>query len=132
MEAANRVGSGALPGQVPAPVRPIASIGTLGRHLTRRLVEIGVRDLFSVAGDFNLTLLDHPIAESELNLVGCRNELNAVYAAVGYARAKGVGACVVTFTVGGLNIINAIAGAYSKNLPVICIVGGPNSDDNGN
>ena len=38
-------------------------------------------------------------------------------------RARGVGACVATFTVGGLSIINAIAGAYSEDLPVICITG---------
>ncbi|XP_038987144.1 pyruvate decarboxylase 1-like [Phoenix dactylifera] len=105
--------------------------GTLGRHLARRLVQIGVRDVFSVPGDFNLTLLDHLIAEPGLNLVGCCNELNAGYAADGYARARGVGACVVTFTVGGLSVINAIAGSYSENLPIICIVGGPNSNDYG-
>ncbi|GMH27132.1 hypothetical protein Nepgr_028975 [Nepenthes gracilis] len=107
------------------------SSGTLGGHLARRLVEIGARDVFSVPGDFNLTLLDHLIAEPELNLVGCCNELNAGYAADGYARARGVGACVVTFTVGGLSVLNAIAGSYSENLPVICIVGGPNSNDYG-
>ncbi len=33
--------------------------------------------------------------------------------------------------VGGLSLINAIAGAYSEDLPVICIVGGPNSNDYG-
>lgn len=104
---------------------------TLGRHLSRRLVQIGVSDVFCVPGDFNLTLLDHLIAEPGLNLVGCCNELNAGYAADGYARARGVGACVVTFTVGGLSVLNAIAGAYSENLPVICIVGGPNSNDYG-
>ncbi|GFQ03514.1 pyruvate decarboxylase 1 [Phtheirospermum japonicum] len=104
---------------------------TLGRHLARRLVQIGVSDVFAVPGDFNLTLLDHLIAEPGLNLVGCCNELNAGYAADGYARARGVGACVVTFTVGGLSVLNAIAGAYSENLPVICIVGGPNSNDYG-
>ncbi|KAG8378953.1 hypothetical protein BUALT_Bualt07G0038100 [Buddleja alternifolia] len=104
---------------------------TLGRHLARRLVQIGVGDVFSVPGDFNLTLLDHLIAEQGLNNVGCCNELNAGYAADGYARAHGVGACVVTFTVGGLSVLNAIAGAYSENLPVICIVGGPNTNDYG-
>ncbi len=29
----------------------------------------------------------------------------------------------VMLQVGGLSVINAIAGAYSENLPVICIVG---------
>ncbi|KAG9151198.1 hypothetical protein Leryth_002753 [Lithospermum erythrorhizon] len=104
---------------------------TLGRHIARRLVQIGVSDVFSVPGDFNLTLLDHLIAEPGLANIGCCNELNAGYAADGYARARGVGACVVTFTVGGLSVINAIAGAYSENLPVIVIVGGPNSNDFG-
>jgi pyruvate decarboxylase len=104
---------------------------TLGRHLAHRLVQIGVSDVFSVPGDFNLTLLDHLIAEPGLNNIGCCNELNAGYAADGYARARGVGACVVTFTVGGLSVLNAIAGAYSENLPVICIVGGPNTNDFG-
>ncbi|KAF3778921.1 Pyruvate decarboxylase 4 [Nymphaea thermarum] len=112
-------------------VCPVSSDSTLGRHLARRLVQVGVSDVFSVPGDFNLTLLDHLIAEPGLNVIGCCNELNAGYAADGYARAKGVGACVVTFTVGGLSVLNAIAGAYSENLPVICIVGGPNSNDYG-
>jgi pyruvate decarboxylase len=114
-----------------AGVAPMASSSTLGRHLARRLVEVGITDVFSVPGDFNLTLLDHLLAEPGLNLIGCCNELNAGYAADGYARSRGVGACAVTFTVGGLSIINAIAGAYSENLPVICIVGGPNSNDYG-
>ncbi|KAJ0747742.1 putative pyruvate decarboxylase [Helianthus annuus] len=108
-----------------------AAEATLGCHLARRLVQIGVSDVFSVPGDFNLSLLDHLIAEPGLNLIGCCNELNAGYAADGYARSRGVGACVVTFTVGGLSVLNAIAGAYSENLPLICIVGGPNSNDYG-
>ncbi|GAU39599.1 hypothetical protein TSUD_384820 [Trifolium subterraneum] len=128
---ATQLGSTPTPTSAPSAVRPSTCDGTLGRHLARRLVEIGIRDVFSVPGDFNLTLLDHLIAEPQLNLIGCCNELNAGYAADGYARAKGVGACVVTFTVGGLSILNAIAGAYSENLPVICIVGGPNSNDYG-
>ena len=101
---------------------------TLGGYLACRLVQIGITDVFAVPGDSNLTLLDHLIAEPGLNLIGCCNELNAGYAADGYARSRGVGACVLTFTVGGLSALNAIAGAYSENLPLICIVGGPNSN----
>jgi len=106
---------------------------TLGRHLARRLAEVGARDVFTVPGDFNLTLLDELEAEEGVRLVGCCNELNAAYAADGYARARGggVGACAVTFTVGGLSAINGVAGAFSENLPVVCIVGGPNSNDYG-
>lgn len=126
-----QVGSTPPPSSAPAPVPPAPSSGTLGCYLARRLVEIGVTDVFSVPGDFNLTLLDHLIAEPRLNLVGCCNELNAGYAADGYARARGVAACAVTFTVGGLSVLNAIAGAYSECLPLVCIVGGPNSNDYG-
>ncbi|WJZ87920.1 hypothetical protein VitviT2T_007265 [Vitis vinifera] len=106
-----------------------SSEATLGSHLARRLVQIGVSDVFSVPGDFNLTLLDHLIAEPGLKNIGCCNEPSARYAADGHARSRGVGACVVTFTVGELSVLNAIAGAYSENLPVICIVGGPYSND---
>nr|GFA30382.1 pyruvate decarboxylase 2 [Tanacetum cinerariifolium] len=63
---------------------------TLWRHLAQRLVQIGVSDVFSVPGDFNLSLLDYLIAEPGLNLIGYCN-------ADGYARYCGVVACVVTF-----------------------------------
>ena len=55
----------------------------------------------------------------------CTNELNAGYAADGYARQKGYGALVATYGVGELSAINAIAGSYAENLPVIHIVGTP-------
>ncbi|KAM3197106.1 hypothetical protein ACQJBY_072650 [Aegilops geniculata] len=134
------IGSIPSPADAAAPPSAAATMpreATLGRHLARRLAEVGARDVFTVPGDFNLTLLDELEAEQPsgggVRLVGCCNELNAAYAADGYARARdgGVGACAVTFTVGGLSAINAVAGAFSENLPVICIVGGPNSNDYG-
>ena len=57
-------------------------------------------------------------------MINTTNELNAGYAADGYARVKGIGCVMVTFTVGGLSVINAIAGAYSESLPLIVITGG--------
>ncbi|KGN54657.2 pyruvate decarboxylase 1 [Cucumis sativus] len=116
----------------PQMADPSVVLSTLGHYLARRLVQIGISDIFSVPGDSNLILLDYFVAEKGLNLVGCCSELNAGYAADGYARRRGVGACAVTFTVGGLSLINAIAGAYSDDLPVVCIVGGPNSNEYGN
>jgi pyruvate decarboxylase len=71
--------------------------------------------------------------DERLKVIYTCNELNAGYAADGYSRARrGKAACVVaTFTVGGLSLLNAIAGAASESLPVICVTGGPNSNDGG-
>lgn len=57
-------------------------------------------------------------------MIGCCNELNSGYAADGYCRATGrLGIVVVTYMVGSLSAINAIAGAYSDDLPVLLISG---------
>ncbi|XP_057490921.1 pyruvate decarboxylase 1-like [Actinidia eriantha] len=64
-------------------------------------------------------------------LIGYCNELNVGYATDGYAHAKGVSTCIVTFSVDRLSMLNAIADTYNENLPMICIVDGPNSNDYG-
>ncbi|MDH2066593.1 indolepyruvate decarboxylase [Pantoea sp. GD03673] len=98
---------------------------TVGDYLLTRLQEIGVKHLFGVPGDYNLQFLDRVIAHPEISWVGCANELNAAYAADGYARCSGVGALLTTFGVGELSAINGIAGSYAEYLPVIHIVGAP-------
>jgi len=102
---------------------------TVGSYLAARLSQIGLKHHFAVAGDFNLVLLDQLLTNKELEQVYCCNELNCGYSAEGYARTCGAAAAVVTFSVGGLSAINAIAGAYAENLPVILISGGPNTND---
>jgi pyruvate decarboxylase len=102
---------------------------TVGSYLSARLSQIGLKHHFAVAGDFNLVLLDQLLTNKDLQQVYCCNELNCGYSAEGYARACGAAAAVVTFSVGGLSAINAIAGAYAENLPVILVSGAPNSND---
>ena len=58
-----------------------------------------------------------------LKWVGTCNELNASYAADGYARLNGMGALTVTNAVGALGAINGIAGSYAEHVPVILIAG---------
>lgn len=101
---------------------------TVGEYLAKRLEEIGLTDYFAIPGDFNLTLLDEMLKNPNLQMINCCNELNAGYAADGYARSRGVAALVVTYSVGALSAINAIAGAYAEDLPVIVISGGPNAN----
>jgi indolepyruvate decarboxylase len=58
-----------------------------------------------------------------LTWVGTCGELNASYAADGYARLNGLAALTVTNAVGALGAINGIAGSYAEHVPVICIAG---------
>src|SRR6516162_5497550 len=63
---------------------------TLGGYLATRLEQAGVRHYFVVPGDFNLVLLDQFLTNPRLKMIGCCNELNAGYAADGYARFNGL------------------------------------------
>ncbi|KAI0195057.1 thiamine diphosphate-binding protein [Astrocystis sublimbata] len=96
----------------------------LAEYLFTRLVQLGIGAIHGVPGDFNLTLLDY-VEPAGLKWVGNANELNAGYAADGYARIKGIGALITTFGVGELSAINAIAGAYAERAAVVHIVGTP-------
>jgi alpha-keto-acid decarboxylase len=104
---------------------------TVGDYLLDRLAELGVTEVFGVAGDYNLEFLDHIVAHSQLRWVGNANELNAGYAADGYGRLRGMSAVVTTFGVGELSAANAIAGSYAEHVPVVHIVGGPSKDAQG-
>ena len=96
---------------------------TIGEFLLRRLEEAGVGHLFGVPGDFNLELLQQLEDTGTLTWVGTCNELNASYAADGYARLNGLAAFTVTNAVGALGAINGVAGSYAEHVPVICIAG---------
>lgn len=103
---------------------------TMGQYFTQRLVQSGVSHVFTVPGDFTLLLLDEFLKEEKLSLIRCCNELNAGYAADGFTRATGAMSVVcVTYMVGSLSVINAIAGSYAEDLPVLIVVGGPNNLD---
>ncbi|EJX3949164.1 alpha-keto acid decarboxylase family protein [Salmonella enterica] len=98
---------------------------TVADYFLDRLAGCGIGHLFGVPGDYNLQFLDHVIDHPTLRWVGCANELNAAYAADGYARMSGAGALLTTFGVGELSAINGIAGSYAEYVPVLHIVGAP-------
>jgi indolepyruvate decarboxylase len=99
---------------------------TVAEYLLIRLKEIGVDHLFGVPGDFVLGFLNE-VLESDLKYVGTCNELNAAYAADGYARIRGIGAFASTFGVGELSAINGVAGAFAEKVPVVAITGSPST-----
>ncbi|MFZ0714472.1 alpha-keto acid decarboxylase family protein [Mycobacterium sp.] len=99
---------------------------TVIHYVLKRLKEIGVDDVFGVAGDYAFPVNDAIVQDQSLNWTGCCNELNAAYAADGYARTRGVGALCSTYGVGELAAMSGIAGAYAEHLPVFHLVGTPN------
>ncbi|MFT5998195.1 MAG: indolepyruvate decarboxylase [Neolewinella sp.] len=98
---------------------------TVGQYLVDRLLQIGLNDLFAIPGDYCADWVQNYVEPSLINRIGPTNELNAGYAADGYARLNGVGAICVTYSVGALSAVNAIAGAYVEKVPVIVINGAP-------
>jgi indolepyruvate decarboxylase len=102
----------------------ISSEFTVAEYLLTRLKEIGVDHLFGVPGDFVLGFFNQ-VLKSDLKYVGTCNELNAAYAADGYARIRGIGAFSSTYGVGELSAINGVAGAFAEKVPVVVITGSP-------
>lgn len=98
---------------------------TLGRYLFERLKQVDTNTIFGLPGDFNLSLLDKIYEVPGMRWAGNANELNAAYAADGYARVKGMAALITTFGVGELSALNGIAGSYAEHVGVLHIVGVP-------
>ena len=99
---------------------------TVGQYLVDRLYQLGLEHLFSIAGDYTIDWVTNYVSPSKIQIIEEVNELNAGYAADGYARLKRIGALCFTYSAGTLCAVNAIAGAYVEKVPVVLINGTPN------
>lgn len=97
---------------------------TIGSLVIDRLRALGVEHVFGIPGDYVLTFYKL-LEQSPLRLVGTTREDCAGFAADAYARIRGVGALCVTYCVGGLNTVNAVACAYAERSPVVVLTGSP-------
>lgn len=97
-------------------------------YLLQRLKSLGVDHLFGIPGDFILPFFQI-MNDSDVEHIASCNELNAGYAADGYARLRGLGAAAVTYGPGAFSIVNAVAGAYAESVPLVIISGGPTTRD---
>ena len=108
---------------------------TVAALLVRRLCEVArqVSDdhsppplsFFGVPGDYSCGLCDAVEAHADAAWRGCACELNAGYAADGYARVRGLAVLATTYGVGELSAINAVAGAYAERVPIVCLTSSP-------
>ncbi len=109
----------------PSPFRPTMP---LGEFLFAYLHARGVRHSFGVPGDFALPTFAW-LGKSPIKAITMTHEPGAGFAADAYARINGIGCVCVTYCVGGLNVVNAIAGAYAEKSPVVVISGAPGRKD---
>lgn len=96
----------------------------LGDFLVAYLRRAGVTHLFGLPGDLVLGLF-HRFGR-DLEIVTFSHEPAVGFAADGYARStRRLGVACVTYGAGGHNVVNAVAGAYAEQVPLLVVSGGP-------
>src|SRR5262245_54097471 len=100
----------------------------LGKFLFEYLYRRGVRHSFGIPGDFALPKFTW-LEKSKIQNITMTHEPAAGFAAGAYSRINGIGLVCVTYCVGGLNVLNAIAGAYAEKSPVAVVSGAPGRRD---
>jgi indolepyruvate decarboxylase len=101
---------------------------TVADYILTRLKERNVDTLFGVPAAYCAPLFE-AAGPRGIKAVVTASDLEAGYAADGYARTKGLGAVAVAYGVGTLSMINAIAGASVERSPVVVVNGGPSAGD---
>ncbi len=96
----------------------------IGEYLIQRLQAHGVRHVFGIPGDYVLGFYDQLLKSDMKTIVTC-DEQGAGFAADGYARVHGLGVVCITYCVGGLKVVNPVAGAFAEKSPVVVISGAP-------
>lgn len=97
---------------------------TIAEHLARRFQERGAHEGFGIVGDFALKLFDR-LHKQGFPILVTADEQGAAFAADAFARVRGFGVCAVTYSVGGLKVANAAAGAWAENVPLLILSGAP-------
>jgi indolepyruvate decarboxylase len=100
----------------------------MGQFLFEYLHRRGVRHSFGVPGDFALPTFAW-LDKSPIQSITMTHEPGAGFAADAYSRINGIGLVCVTYCVGGLNVLNSIAGAFAEKSPVVVISGAPGRKD---
>lgn len=98
---------------------------TVGEYVLTRLAQLGIDKVFGIPGDYAFSIDDAVEQIPSLEWVVCANELNAAYAADGYARIRGAAILTTTYGVGELSAINGVMGSLTHRVPVFHLVGMP-------
>ena len=98
---------------------------SVAEYAVSRLAKLGITDCFGLPGDYAFPLDDAISSSESIQWRGCANELNAAYAADGYARIRGASMLCTTYAVGELSALCGVMGAKAERSTVFHLVGMP-------
>ena len=75
--------------QVRQTGKSVTAAISVADYIVERLAAEGIDHCFGVAGDYVFPICDAVDSSAKVKWIGCSNELNASYAADGYARVRG-------------------------------------------
>jgi acetolactate synthase-1/2/3 large subunit len=109
---------------MPAESNPMATSGALtGAHvLAQTLERLGVVEVFTIAGDHVLPLLD-VMADGPFRFIDTRHESAAAHMADAFSRISGRPGVVISTTPGFANVVPALANALHAEAPMLSISG---------
>lgn len=96
---------------------------TLGEEIVQILKHFQIKKIYGIGGDFVAPIVH--LLDPHFELIACANEMHAGFTACGDAEITGLSACFITYTVGSLPCMSALALAKTESLPVIFISGAP-------
>ncbi len=103
----------------------------LAETLLHGLKLYGAKEIFALPGDFILPFFKVMEESNILPFYTFSHEPAIGFAADASARYNsGLGVAVVTYGAGALNMVNAVACAYSEKSPVVVISGAPGTEEN--
>jgi len=105
--------------------RRVLKATSVAEYIVGRLAAEGISHCFGVAGDYVFPICDAVDSSAKVKWIGCANELNAAYAADGFARIRGAAMLATTYGVGELSALNGVMGAKAEQSLVFHIVGMP-------
>ena len=100
-------------------------------YIAIRLKEQNVDVIFGVPGVTCAEVFE-AASRQGISVVINSSDLEAGYAADGYAKVRGLGAVSVSYGTGTLSLVNAIAGAFVERSPIVVINGGPSTSNSWN
>ncbi|CAM5771866.1 hypothetical protein LMIY3S_03652 [Labrys miyagiensis] len=100
---------------------------TIADYFIDRVKQLSVDTLFGVPSVYCARVYDAAESAANFEIIQTSSDLEAGYAADGYARVRGLSAVAVSYGPGTLSLVNAIAGAYIERSPIVVINGGPST-----